>query len=391
MKTDNTNLVRFFFLMLALTFVYIQDNHSQETQEKNYTVEKIAEGFQFVEGPVWMNDLLLFSDIPANTVYQWSESGGTAVFLNPSGNSNGLALDLEGNLLLAQHGKRQVAKLDSEGNETPLATHYQGKRLNSPNDITVKSNGSIYFTDPPYGLGGAASELGFYGIFVITPNGKLHLLDQSLNRPNGIALSPDETKLYVSDSEAKKLFIWDLVNDTTVENKAEFASMSGSGSADGMKVDEQGIIYATGPRGIWIYEPDGTLITVVDVPGQTTNCGWGGENKDILFITSGSAVYQMTIEPVSTNTGLKSNTKNLFAIYPNPVTNSVNLVFNIDEPQMVKFDIIDAQGRSVSSIGNIKYFEGIHQIQWNPNFISEGTYFISMICNNGVRTKQIFF
>ncbi|MBL7112225.1 MAG: SMP-30/gluconolactonase/LRE family protein [Bacteroidales bacterium] len=211
-------------------------------------VEKIDISFQFLEGPVWMDGKILFSDIPANKVYQWTEEDGSSVFLEPSGNSNGLALDSQGRLLLAQHGKRQVAVLLENNSDSTLAGEYEGKRLNSPNDITVRSDDAFYFTDPPYGINPADSELGYSGIYLYTASGELRLMDKSLNRPNGIVLSPDESILYVSDSEARKIYTWETDGDTIL-NKTLFASMSPPGNADGMKTDGNGFLYATGPAG----------------------------------------------------------------------------------------------------------------------------------------------
>lgn len=152
-------------LQLLLQIIYSQENNSK------FVVDKLAEGFQFVEGPLWMNGKLLFSDIPANTIYEWTPEKGISEFLNPSGNSNGLALDPHGNLLIAQHGKRRLLRLNKNGTESVLASHYNGKRLNSPNDITVHSDGSIFFTDPPYGIKPEDEELGFYGIYKLLPTG----------------------------------------------------------------------------------------------------------------------------------------------------------------------------------------------------------------------------
>ena len=261
------------FNRIGIIFIIMIYNvFGQTPNRSSIQVDKIAEGFQFVEGPVWKDDGLLFSDIPANTIYRWTPDSGVTVFLSPSGNSNGLALDLEGRLLLAQHGKRQLARLEPLGTETALATHYVGKRLNSPNDIAVKSDGSIFFTDPPYGISGNQEELGFYGNFSLSSSGSLRLLDQSLNRPNGITFSPNEDKLFVGDSKARVIYVWDVLSDTLIANKRRFASMNAAGYTDGMKVDAEGHLFATGPFGVWVYDPDGTVLDTIMVPGQTSNC-----------------------------------------------------------------------------------------------------------------------
>jgi gluconolactonase len=278
-----------FFIFISSFFTFCQNN-------EEYKVEKIAEGFRFTEGPVWMNGKLLFSDIPENKVYQWTEEKGTEIFLDPSGNSNGLALDAEGNLLLAQHGKRRVARIVNEI-EIALADSFAGKKLNSPNDMTIKSDGTIYFTDPPYGIDAEEEELGFYGIYKLSTDGELLLLDSTLVRPNGLAFSPDEKLLYVADSQERKVFVFDVDEDGKISNKKLFVDMTSDkkGTADGMKMGKDGLLYSTGPGGIWIIDDKGLVIRTIDVPGQTTNCNWGPEGN-ILYITSGDAVYRLRIK-----------------------------------------------------------------------------------------------
>lgn len=257
-------------------------------------VEKIADGFTFVEGPLWIDELgLLFSDIPENKIYLFSTDSVVSIYLDPSGHSNGLALDHERKLLLAQHGNRQLARKEDNNTLTSLATHYDGLRLNSPNDMAVRSDGSVFFTDPPYGIKSDQEELGFSGIYRLDPAGNLKLLDKSLARPNGIVFSPDEKILYVNDSETRKIYQWDVMNDSTIANKQLFGFMSPPGNADGMKVDEEGYLYVTGPIGVWIFDSDGTPVDTIPVPGQTSNCGWGDANRSTLYVTSGSALYRI--------------------------------------------------------------------------------------------------
>ncbi len=283
------SLTRFAITFLVLNLIL----SCKESQNTNNKLEKIADGFQFVEGPVWKDGGLLFSDIPANTVCRWTPDSGVTVFLNPSGNSNGLALDKKGNLLLAQHGKRQLARLEHDGSVSALATYYEGKKLNSPNDMAIKSDGSVFFTDPPYGIQSDQEELGFSGIYRLSPFGVLYLLDTTLSRPNGIAFTPDEKKIYVGDCEVRKIYAWDVLSDTLLTNKRLFASMGEPGYADGMKVDKQGHLFATGPLGVWVYDADGTVLDTIKVPGQTTNCNWGDKDGNTLYITSGTEVYRI--------------------------------------------------------------------------------------------------
>ena len=277
------NLKNKLFSLFIFFFSITQLNFAQ--------VEKVVDGFQFTEGPVWKDGALLFSDIPANKIYRWNVKDGLSVFLEPSGNSNGLALDKEGNLLLAQHGNRRLAKLFSDGKEISLASEYFGSKLNSPNDIAVKSDGSIFFTDPPYGIKPEQEELGYYGIYRLSKNGKLRLLDNSLRRPNGIAFSPDEKLLYVTNSETKDIYVWDVA-DSIITNRRLFASMEPNGAGDGLKINSEGRLFVAGSVGIWIFEKDGTFIESIEIPGQTTNCAWGDEDRKTLYITSGDALYK---------------------------------------------------------------------------------------------------
>jgi len=278
--------------ILIIFIIWGQLIYSQDSSD--YSLEKVADGFNFIEGPVLKDGKILFSDIPENTIFQFEEGKGVTEYYKPSGNSNGLAINSEGELIMAQHGKRRVAKISKAGNEILLAERYDGRLLNSPNDMTIHSDGSIFFTDPPYGIKSEQEELGFYGIYKLTPSGDLYLLDKSLNRPNGIALSPDESKLYVSDSRAQKIFVWDIIDNKTIGNKSLLIEMEGKGSADGFKVNKSGTIYATGPEGIWVINEDGSIKTIIKVPGQNTNCNWGNSEQTILFVTSAKALYKIT-------------------------------------------------------------------------------------------------
>jgi sugar lactone lactonase YvrE len=261
----------------------------------NPIVEKVAGGFIFVEGPVWIDGKgLVFSDIPGNTIYLFGIDSSISVFKNPSGNSNGLTIDKQGNLILCQHGLRQVSRLGADGSFIPLASKYKGKRLNSPNDIVVAIDGSVFFTDPPYGLGkDEKSETGFSGIYRVMPTGKLYLLDSTLGHPNGIVISNDQKKLYVDDSEERIICTWDIINDSTIANKTQIAHMEPKGSTDGMKLDSEGYLYSTGPGGIWIYSPDGKFLRIIEVPGQNTNCAWGDSDRKTLYVTAGNSLYRI--------------------------------------------------------------------------------------------------
>ena len=288
---------------LLLFFALSQDVRAQTSPvPEGAEVEEVVTGFRFTEGPHWHPDgFLVFSDIPAGTIYRWMPDSAEAdVYRRPSGNSNGIAEDLDGRLLLAQHGWRRIARVDSLGRETALATTYEGQRLNSPNDLAVRSDGTIYFTDPPYGIEEGEEELGFYGVYRIDPSGDslLVLADSSFVRPNGVAFSPDERVLYVADSQERLVRAFDVAEDGTLSNRRLFVSVADSmrGSADGMEVDEEGNLYTTGAGGVWVVAPDGTVLDRIAVPQSATNVAWGGEDYRTLYITAGSSVYAIDLD-----------------------------------------------------------------------------------------------
>jgi gluconolactonase len=273
------------------------------------TIEKLAEGFDWSEGPVWLKrqDCLLFSDVPQNVVYRWRQGEGVSVFLKPSGytgearrsgepGSNGLTVDAQGRLVLCQHGDRRVARLEKDGRLTTLADRYEGQRFNSPNDLVYHSNGDLYFTDPPYGLekGNAdpKKELPYNGVYRLKPGGELTLLTRELTFPNGIAFSPDERTLYVAVSDPKRA-VWMAypvqADGTLAAGRVLFdaTSMVGAlkGLPDGLKVDRQGNLFATGPGGVLILAPDGRHLGTINTGQATANCGWGDDGST-LYITA---------------------------------------------------------------------------------------------------------
>lgn len=258
-------------------------------------VKKLAGGFQFTEGPVWKDGYLLFSDIPADTIYKYQET--TELFLKPSGRSNGLTLDKQGRLLLCEHDRR-LTRLEEDGSKTVLAETHEGKRLNSPNDLVVKSDGSIYFTDPPYGLSNRTEgkELDYCGVYRLS-DGKLTLLDDTIPLPNGLAFSPDEKTLYVADSSSAQIYAYD-VTEKGLDNKRVFAKMGaidGIGAADGMKVDVDGNVFCTGPGGIHVINSKGTSIGLIVCPEIPANIAWGGDNYKTLYITARTGLYKLKV------------------------------------------------------------------------------------------------
>jgi gluconolactonase len=273
-------------------------------------IERLADGFDWSEGPVWVRDgaYLLFSDVPQNTIYRWKDGAGAGarVFLKPSGDtgpaaraggqgSNGLVLDPQGRLVLCQHGDRRVARRDGETFVT-LADRYQGKRFNSPNDAVYAANGELYFTDPPYGLRGLNQspdkELDFNGVYRLAKDGTLTLLTREMTFPNGIALSPDQKTLYVANSDPKKA-LWmafPLRDDGTLGPGRVFAEVtrwvgSKKGLPDGMKVDASGNLDATGPGGVYVFDPDGTHLGTLATGEATANCAFGDDGST-LYMTA---------------------------------------------------------------------------------------------------------
>lgn len=273
-------------------------------------IEKLAEGFEWTEGPVWnrKENFVLFSDIPNNRVNKWQPGKGLSVFLQPAGytgsqprggepGSNGLLYDSQGRLVLCQHGDRRIARLEGKKFVT-LVDKYQGKRLNSPNDAVFKSNGDLYFTDPPYGLlktfDDPARELDFCGVYRLSKSGKLTLLTDEMTAPNGIGFSPDEKTLYVAQSDPKAP-IWkafDVNEDGTISGGRVFFDATelaknpkSKGLPDGLKVDRKGNLFATAPGGVLVISPEGKHLGTLQTGEATANCAWGGDGST-LYITA---------------------------------------------------------------------------------------------------------
>jgi len=274
-------------------------------------IEKLGEGYDWSEGPVWVKKggYLLFSDVPMNTVFRWKEGEKVSVYLKPSGytgntprggepGSNGLNLDAQGRLILCQHGDRRVARLADDGKSfVTLADRYKGKRFNSPNDSAYHSNGDLYFTDPPYGLLGKnddpAKELRHNGVYRVSTEGVVTLLTDEMTYPNGIAFSPDEKTLYVANSDPDKA-IWmafPVKDDGTIGKGRVFADTTPlvkegkKGLPDGMKVDREGNLFATGPGGVLVFNAEGVHLGTFNTGEATANCGWGGDGST-LYITA---------------------------------------------------------------------------------------------------------
>lgn len=303
---------------LVKTDITRLDPRFDELVPKDATLEVIAEGFTWVEGPVWHKQAgyLLFSDIPANTVYKWEAGEGVNLFLKNSGysgttpfagmepGSNGLTFDAQGRLVLCRHGDRQIGRLESNGTITPLAQRYDGRRINSPNDLVFKSNGDLYFTDPPFGLPKVFDDpdkAPVQGVYRVAADGTVTRLITDIKAPNGIAFSPDEKTLYVSDVDPQRAawLAYDMQPDGTVTNCRVFFDATRWRKdpffgPDGFKVDEKGNIFGARPGGISVIAPDGTLLGTIETGQPTSNVAWG-EDGQTLFITGGSAVYRLRL------------------------------------------------------------------------------------------------
>jgi gluconolactonase len=284
---------------------------------KDAKLEQLAAGFAWSEGPVWDRKAgaLLFSDIPNNVVHKWAPGQALSVFLKPAGytgtapftgrepGSNGLTFDAQGRLVLCQHGDRRIARLEG-GKFVTLADRYQGKRLNSPNDLVHHSSGALYFTDPPYGLPGTfkdpGRELDFLGVYRLKPDGSLTLLTREMTAPNGLAFSPDEKILYVAQSDPERA-IWmtfPVKDDGTLGTGRVFADATADvkagrpGLPDGLKIDMGGNLFATGPGGVWVLAPDGAHLGTIETGVPTANVAWGDDGS-VLYITANDKLYRL--------------------------------------------------------------------------------------------------
>jgi len=287
---------------------------------KDAVIETLADGYRWTEGPVWdrSQKAVLFSDIPANAVMRWKEGGGSPdVFLKPSGylgtrpfegrepGSNALTFDSRSRLVLCQHGERRVARLEKDGSFAVLADRYQGKRFNSPNDLVFHSNGDLFFTDPAYGLpktfDDPAREIPWCGVYRLKVSGEVVLLTKELKAPNGVALSPDEKRLYVTSSHADEMLVmvYDLAADGSIASSHVFADMKpwkakGPGAPDGIKVDAAGNVYSTGPGGVHVFASDGAHLGSFLTGVPTSNVNWGDDGST-LYITANTALCRVKL------------------------------------------------------------------------------------------------
>lgn len=285
--------------------VDIRDPRFVDVVGAEVAYERLADGFLFTEGPLWdpRDGSLLFSDIPGDAIMQW-RPGGTRVFRAPSNMSNGLTWDLEGRVLCCEHASSRVTRLEPDGRVTVVASEYRGAELNSPNDIVVKSDGGIYFTDPTYGRNEyygvpRAPQLGFRGVYRVAPDGtRLALLADDFVQPNGLCFSADERRLFVNDTERMHIRVFDVLDDGTLGTGRVWAELSGDGAGapDGMKIDSAENLYCCGPGGIHVFDAAARCLGVIRVPANAANFTWGDDDLRSLFITATDALFRIRVK-----------------------------------------------------------------------------------------------
>lgn len=263
---------------------------------EEWMVEKIADDLVFTEGPVWIDSGLVFSDVPGDTLYRWTKTGGLETFRKPSRQANGNALDSQGRLITCSHEARDVVRTEPDGSITVLADSHKGEKLNSPNDVVVQADGTLWFTDPPYGLKKRPKQQSFNAVYRLDPGATEPVaVITNLSYPNGLAFSPDGKFLYVAESDWKNkpnfVMRYTVNVDKTLSDGERFVEVE-KGAADGMKVDKQGRLFCTSGLGIEVFDPSGERVEVIRTPKQASNCCFGGADGKTLFITAREAVYR---------------------------------------------------------------------------------------------------
>jgi gluconolactonase len=267
-------------------------------------LEKLATGFLFTEGPLWHapGRYLLFSDMPGDTMRKWSAAGGVTIFRKPCAQSNGLTWDMQGRLVVCEHATSRLTRTEADGSSTVLASHHAGQELNSPNDVVVKSDGTIYFSDPTYGRmkyygNPRPLQLDFRGVYRVGPDGALALVADDFGQPNGLCFSLDERQLYVNDTERQHIRRFDVRADGTLAGGAVWAETKGEGAGapDGMKIDSAGNVYCCGPGGIHVFAPDATCLGVIRMPEGTANFCFGDDDRRSLYVTASTSLYRLRV------------------------------------------------------------------------------------------------
>ena len=286
--------------------VEIRDERFRDVVGSDVVIEQLGTGFMFTEGPIWnhVEKHLIFSDMPGDIMRRWTPSGGVEAFRQPSNKANGNYYDLQGRLVTCEHATSRVTRTESDGSITVLATHYAGKELNSPNDLIVKSDGAIYFSDPSFGRMEyygvpREQELDFRGLYRLDPeSGELTLLASDFDQPNGLCFSLDESMLFVNDTMTNQIRVYDVDAGGGVSNGRVWAELTGEleGVADGMKIDSQGNLFSTGPGGIQCFAPDATSLGVIIMPEAVSNFTWGDDDLRSLFITASTSLYRVRVK-----------------------------------------------------------------------------------------------
>lgn len=286
--------------------IEVRDSRLLAIVDEATELETLGEGFGFTEGPIWHPNEkhLTFSDIPSNRMHRWTEAGGVTVYRDPSQYANGNTYDKEGRILTCEHGTSRVVREETDGSLNAVASHWEGKELNSPNDIVVRSNGDVFFTDPTFGRADSVGverplELDFTGVYKIDgQSGELSLLRSDFTQPNGLAFTQDERFLYVADTPQMHIRKFAVAADGALSGGEIFtrATGEGAGAPDGLKVDSADNVYCCGPGGVHVYAPDGTCLGVIQTPAFCANFTWGGDDFLTFFMTSSNHLYRIPVK-----------------------------------------------------------------------------------------------
>lgn len=294
--------------------VVVNSDELRELVDADSAVESIGSGFIFTEGPIWHaeEEFLLFSDMPGDVRRRWSEADGVTEVMRPANKCNGMVYDADGNLLVCEHVTSSLVREHPDGERETIASHFRGKELNSPNDVITRSDGTIYFSDPIYGRVPVFGierdvELGFQGVYKLAAGGgELELVvgEDEFEAPNGLCFSPDESLLYINDTPNARIRVYDVAAGGSLSNGRVFADGIGdgvieNGVVDGMKCDERGNIWVSGPGGVWVFNPAGAHLGVIETPENIGNLGWGGAGWRTLFIAASTSVYRIETKVAS--------------------------------------------------------------------------------------------
>jgi gluconolactonase len=369
------------FLIVSIALLYAGTSFGQKSSLKSsHFTSPVPDSAELVhvtgdilfgEGPLWHPDgYLLFSDMDADLIYKMDpKTGIKEVYLSPSGAANGLAFDPQGRVIMCREQERDLARIEFDGTVTVLASHYDGKRLNSPNDLVIRSDGTVFFTDPYInGSSPTPKELGFNGVFAWTPDGRIILLDTSVGGPNGITLSPDQKNLYVNNGWTKTVFLFDIMDDNSITNKRVFAETPTiSGVLDGMKVDENGFLYVAATYdGVWIFSPEGEFVDTINIPGITTNLNWGDDDYQTLYFAELNNIYKLQLESKGIVTPVRDPVypinSTLKANYVSPDNDQVIFQTQFMNPDQLNFNAqAFITGMDIDFIDSIPLFDdGMH-------------------------------